>query len=507
MLVAFVSLEKFEDSMSEALRNPERIVGLIMGSESDWKTMRPAAERLDSLGIECEVQVVSAHRTPDHLFRYADAAERKGLSLIIAGAGGAAHLPGMTASKTIVPVIGVPVSTATPLRGVDAFLSIMQMPAEVGVATVGAGPRGADQAALFAATILAREDVALRTKLRQQREDMLQAARDVSIERIQDQDYKVVILAEEDSDFALLEKAADQLKGLEIPCGTRFFRRSSPAEALLRVTREEEEAGAVAFIVGSNQGIESACKIARTTILPVLGVPIVSGSVESIDRFVQPFFEMPSGIATFAIGRAGAINAALFAATILSAPGSETWKALDRKRKEQIARVLAMKIDRPVLSSRGRGMAETEAGQPFVAVVCGNESDGPTMQHAIKILEDLHVRYEKVVLQPGVLELSTYLEEALGRGLQAVIVGTNFAYTDECVPSPSEALVPIFRVVTGSLSTSDNSLALNSASTGQGADAAKNAALLAAQAMAGDDTLRKRIHEYRQMNFPSSLPS
>ena len=98
------------------------VVGLIMGSESDWKTMRHAAERLDALGIRCDIQVVSAHRTPDHLFKYAEAAERNGISLIIAGAGGAAHLPGMTASKTIVPVIGVPV-IATPLRAYPTTFS------------------------------------------------------------------------------------------------------------------------------------------------------------------------------------------------------------------------------------------------------------------------------------------------------------------------------------------------------------------------------------------------
>src|SRR6266853_4499694 len=129
-------------------------VGIIMGSDSDWKTMHLAAQVLDDFGIAYEKQVVSAHRTPDYLFEYADSAERRGLSLIIAGAGGAAHLPGMTAAKTIVPVVGVPV-IATPLRGLDALLSIMQMPAEVGVATVGVGSVGAKHAAQFALAALA----------------------------------------------------------------------------------------------------------------------------------------------------------------------------------------------------------------------------------------------------------------------------------------------------------------------------------------------------------------
>src|SRR5258708_5398208 len=149
-----------------------QIVGLIMGSESDWKTMRHTAEALEDLGVRCKKKVVSAHRTPDDLFAYAEAAEKEGLTLIVAGAGGAAHLPGMTAAKTIVPVIGVPV-VATPLRGLDALLSIMQMPAGVGVATMGVGPGGAAHAALFAASLLAIDNHALYARLCARREDGL----------------------------------------------------------------------------------------------------------------------------------------------------------------------------------------------------------------------------------------------------------------------------------------------------------------------------------------------
>src|SRR5207253_7446285 len=121
------------------------------------KTMYPAAQILGQLGLSYETRVVSAHRTPDDLFKYAEEAEGRGLSLIIAGAGGAAHLPGMAASKTILPVVGVPVD-ATPLEGLDALLSIMQMPAEVGVATVSVGAKGAENAAIFAAAALALRD-------------------------------------------------------------------------------------------------------------------------------------------------------------------------------------------------------------------------------------------------------------------------------------------------------------------------------------------------------------
>jgi 5-(carboxyamino)imidazole ribonucleotide mutase len=140
------------------------LVGIIMGSSSDWETMQGAAEVLDSLGIAHEVRVVSAHRTPDLLFEYASGARERGLKAIIAGAGGAAHLPGMTAAKTSVPVLGVPVQTKT-LNGIDSLLSIAQMPSGIPVATFAIGIAGAKNAALFAAAILANEHVEIRTAL------------------------------------------------------------------------------------------------------------------------------------------------------------------------------------------------------------------------------------------------------------------------------------------------------------------------------------------------------
>ncbi len=132
-------------------------VGIIMGSRSDWDTMRHASETLEQLGVSHAVQVVSAHRTPDLLFEYADSALERGLKVIIAGAGGAAHLPGMTAAKTRVPVLGVPVATKT-LGGRDSLLSIVQMPAGVPVGTMAIGKAGAVNAALLAAAIVANED-------------------------------------------------------------------------------------------------------------------------------------------------------------------------------------------------------------------------------------------------------------------------------------------------------------------------------------------------------------
>ncbi|MDX1480580.1 MAG: 5-(carboxyamino)imidazole ribonucleotide mutase [Woeseiaceae bacterium] len=132
-------------------------VGIIMGSQSDWDTMRHASETLDAMGVEHEVRIVSAHRTPDLLFEYAESAAERGLKVIIAGAGGAAHLPGMTASKTPLPVLGIPV-TSKALSGIDSLLSIAQMPAGVPVGTLAIGKPGAVNAALLAAAVLATTD-------------------------------------------------------------------------------------------------------------------------------------------------------------------------------------------------------------------------------------------------------------------------------------------------------------------------------------------------------------
>jgi len=139
-------------------------VGIIMGSRSDWETMRHASETLEALGVAHEVKVVSAHRTPDLLFDYADSAVERGLKVIIAGAGGAAHLPGMAASKTRVPVLGVPVQSKA-LNGMDSLLSIAQMPAGIPVGCMAIGRAGAVNAALLAAAILANEDSAIAAAL------------------------------------------------------------------------------------------------------------------------------------------------------------------------------------------------------------------------------------------------------------------------------------------------------------------------------------------------------
>jgi len=159
------------------MSEPAPLVGIIMGSQSDWPTMRHAAEILASLGISHEARIVSAHRTPDRLYDYAKGAAGRGLKVIIAGAGGAAHLPGMAASMTAVPVLGVPIESKA-LNGLDSLLSIVQMPGGIPVATFAIGKPGAVNAALFAAAILANEDAALGERLagwRQRQSDAVAA--------------------------------------------------------------------------------------------------------------------------------------------------------------------------------------------------------------------------------------------------------------------------------------------------------------------------------------------
>jgi 5-(carboxyamino)imidazole ribonucleotide mutase len=157
------------------------VVGVLMGSSSDWDTLQHATRILAEFGVPHEVRVVSAHRMPDDMFAYAEAAAGRGLQAIIAGAGGAAHLPGMLAAKTIVPVLGVPVASRH-LQGVDSLHSIVQMPKGVPVATFAIGTAGAANAALFAVAMLANQDAALRDQLRAWRARQTEAARAMGAE-------------------------------------------------------------------------------------------------------------------------------------------------------------------------------------------------------------------------------------------------------------------------------------------------------------------------------------
>ncbi len=159
---------------------PKPIIGVVMGSNSDWHIMSKAVEQLEAFGIPHEYKVVSAHRTPDLLFEYASTAKERGLKCIIAGAGGAAHLPGMLASKTLLPILGVPVPSKH-LKGIDSLYSIVQMPAGIPVATFAIGEAGATNAALFAIAALANTDEALAKKLEEFRETQKQTAMNMSL--------------------------------------------------------------------------------------------------------------------------------------------------------------------------------------------------------------------------------------------------------------------------------------------------------------------------------------
>lgn len=160
------------------MKNDENpLVSIIMGSTSDWETMKNAADVLTDFGVAHETRVVSAHRTPDLLFEFAKTAEARGLEVIIAGAGGAAHLPGMTASQTVLPVLGVPVESKA-LSGMDSLLSIVQMPAGIPVGTLAIGAAGAKNAALLAVSILANSRPELREKLRRFRQTQTRAVLD-----------------------------------------------------------------------------------------------------------------------------------------------------------------------------------------------------------------------------------------------------------------------------------------------------------------------------------------
>lgn len=169
--------------MERALTSASPVVGVVMGSSSDWETLKHAADILAEFGIAFETRVVSAHRMPDDMFAYAEAAVGRGLKAIIAGAGGAAHLPGMLAAKTVVPVLGVPVASRH-LQGVDSLHSIVQMPKGIPVATFAIGTAGAGNAALFAVAMLANEQPELRAKLEAFR------ARQTEVARAMTQDLK-----------------------------------------------------------------------------------------------------------------------------------------------------------------------------------------------------------------------------------------------------------------------------------------------------------------------------
>ena len=174
-------MPKKSKTQNSESKSGQPLVAIIMGSTSDWETMRNASDVLNDFGVAHESRVVSAHRTPDLLFEFAKAAESRGIEVIIAGAGGAAHLPGMTASQTVLPVLGVPVQSKA-LSGMDSLLSIVQMPAGIPVGTLAIGAAGAKNAALLAVSILANSRPELREKLKKFREEQTQTVLESTLE-------------------------------------------------------------------------------------------------------------------------------------------------------------------------------------------------------------------------------------------------------------------------------------------------------------------------------------
>lgn len=315
------------------------LVGLIMGSDSDWETMKAAALSLDRLGIKYSPKVVSAHRTPELLYEYADAAEDH-FSMIIAGAGGAAHLPGMTASMTLLPVLGVPVvSRSSPLKGVDAFLSIMQMPPEVGVATLGLDKEGAKNAGILAATILAHRFPHIRAKLNE-----LDINRGLMWSGASKSDGGVALVMASENDWEqAIKYSVDKLKRL----GIRYekFYVDAKRGRVSAIVREAEKLGLNSFIVGASypNSFTLPAQVAAETMLPVLSVPIAE-VVDDVNAFLNGVWKLPPKVATFALNRAGAINAALFSAAMLFDIGSPVWHGLDKMRKDQEDRVRKMTL-------------------------------------------------------------------------------------------------------------------------------------------------------------------
>lgn len=181
-LISFFSRHAVEKPMNMVATEQQPRVGIIMGSQSDWATLEHTANMLKQLEIPFEVEVVSAHRTPDRLFEYAQTAQHRGLKVIIAGAGGAAHLPGMCAAKTDLPVLGVPVKSSI-LNGVDSLLSIVQMPAGIAVGTLAIGTAGATNAAILAGQILALNDAKIAKNISQFREEQTQKVLNNNIPR------------------------------------------------------------------------------------------------------------------------------------------------------------------------------------------------------------------------------------------------------------------------------------------------------------------------------------
>ncbi len=322
-------------SQAQTLNHGEPVVGLIMGSDTDWATLLPAAQFLDELGIRCQAKVVSAHRTPHNLVAYATQAVQNGLPLVIAGAGRGGAFAGDDGGDDV--CAGVGRAGGVGVESVARVGCVVFDHADAGgdgVATLGMGENSGRNAGLLAGAILANRYPAIRARLRKifpERGSLAVAGA-----------ANVALVAGSDEDWETLKFAAQRLDELGVPY-LKFLVATDASETV----REAEKAGAAVFIVGTREPFLLSAQIANETILPVLSVPLVRGPVQDVEGFVAHIQAMPAGLATFAIGKAGAINAALFAAGILNPPGTPVFAGLERIRAEQIGRVAKMQDSIP----------------------------------------------------------------------------------------------------------------------------------------------------------------
>ena len=277
-------------------------IAIVMGSKSDWATMQEATQILDELNVAYHVEVVSAHRTPDKLFEFAENAQKNGYKVIIAGAGGAAHLPGMIAAKTLVPVLGVPVKSSM-LSGVDSLYSIVQMPKGIPVGTLAIGPAGAANAGLLAA--------------------------------------QIAIVMGSKSDWATMQEATQILDELNVAYHVEVVSAHRTPDKLFEFAENAQKNGYKVIIAGAGGAAHLPGMIAAKTLVPVLGVPVKSSMLSGVDSLYS-IVQMPKGIpvGTLAIGPAGAANAGLLAAQILAGWDNALFARLQAFRENQTNVVL-----------------------------------------------------------------------------------------------------------------------------------------------------------------------
>ena len=315
------------------------VVGIIMGSNSDWPTMRLAAEMLKLFDIPYEARVVSAHRMPDEMFEYAKTARGRGLKVIIAGAGGAAHLPGMVAAKCTLPVCGVPIPSKY-LRGEDSLLSIVQMPKGVPVGTFAIGEAGATFLPHLTGNTLEHSVLPVSLFLVNHT-----FCSEDNIVMTDTQKPVVGIIMGSNSDWPTMRLAAEMLKLFDIPYEARVVSAHRMPDEMFEYAKTARGRGLKVIIAGAGGAAHLPGMVAAKCTLPVCGVPIPSKYLRGEDSLLS-IVQMPKGVpvGTFAIGEAGAANAALYAVQILSVTDNALAERLAAFRREQNQKAKNMRL-------------------------------------------------------------------------------------------------------------------------------------------------------------------